>query len=46
LVFRKKWRDRRGRRERCAVLIGDAPFACLLMSHSLMGHHNQRQERS
>jgi hypothetical protein len=26
--------------------MGDAPFACLLMSLSLMGHHDQRQESS
>jgi hypothetical protein len=29
-----------------ACLMGDAPFSCLLMSHSLMGHHDQRQESS
>jgi hypothetical protein len=47
--FRKKWRDRRARAKRgggWALLMGDAPFACLLMSHSLMGHHDQRQESS
>jgi hypothetical protein len=26
--------------------LGDAPFACLLMSDSLVGHHDQRQESS
>ena len=27
-------------------LMGDAPFACLLMSDSLVGHYDQRQESS
>jgi hypothetical protein len=46
-VISKKWRDRRGQREVDGLcLMGDAPFACLLMSLSLMGHHDQRQESS
>ena len=34
-----------GRRE-VGLLMGDAPFACLLMSDSLVGHYDQQQESS
>ena len=45
--FRKKWREISGAGEGGdGHLMGDAPFACLLMSLSLMGHHDQRQESS
>jgi hypothetical protein len=47
--FWKKCRDRSEGREvvgSIICLMGDAPFTCLLMSLSLMGHHDQRQESS
>jgi hypothetical protein len=46
VISKKMERSQRARERWMGSLMGDAPFACLLMSHSLMGHHDQRQESS